>query len=100
MSKRPNTSSSLPYVDGQRLGFWGWSGGGYLAAALMTKGAGHFKAAVSVAPVIDLERYQAAGVERWMGQLADNPKGYATVNLMNDAARLQGQAAARTWDGR
>lgn len=83
--------ASLPYVDGQRLGFWGWSGGGYLAAALMTKGAGNFKVGVSIAPVIDLERYQAVGVERWMGLLADNPEGYAKVNLMNDADRLQGK---------
>jgi len=83
--------SSLPFVDGQRLGFWGWSGGGYLAAALMTKGAGNFKVGVSVAPVIDLERYQAVGVERWMGLLADNPDGYARVNLMNFADRLQGK---------
>ena len=57
---------SLPYIDAERLGFWGWSGGGYLAAALMTKGAPHFRTAVSVAPVIDLNRYQAYGVERWM----------------------------------
>lgn len=82
---------SLPYVDSQRIGFWGWSGGGYLAAALMTKGAGHFKVGVSVAPVIDLERYQAVGVERWMGQLAENPQGYAAVNLINFADRLQGK---------
>lgn len=83
--------TSLTYVDSQRLGFWGWSGGGYLAAALMTKGAGHFKAAVSVAPVIDLARYQAVGVERWMGQLAENPDGYAAVNLLNYADHLQGK---------
>jgi dipeptidyl-peptidase 4 len=81
---------SLPYVDASRLGFWGWSGGGYLACALMTKGAPHFKTGVSVAPVIDLERYQAVGVERWMGFLEDNAAGYREVNLMNDADRLQG----------
>jgi dipeptidyl-peptidase 4 len=58
---------SLPYVDASRIGFWGWSGRGYLAAALMTKGSPHYKVGVSVAPVIDLWRYQAVGVERWMG---------------------------------
>ncbi|WP_116365952.1 S9 family peptidase [Parahaliea mediterranea] len=82
---------TLPWVDPTRIGFWGWSGGGYLAAALMTKGAPHFKAAVSVAPVIDLTRYQAVGVERWMGTPQDNPEGYAAVNLMNYADRLQGK---------
>ncbi len=82
---------SLPWIDSQRIGFWGWSGGGYLAAALMTKAAPLFKAAVSVAPVIDLTRYQAVGVERWMGTPEENPKGYAAVNVMNYADQLQGK---------
>ncbi|QIB64135.1 S9 family peptidase [Kineobactrum salinum] len=82
---------SLPWVDADRLGFWGWSGGGYLAAALMTKGAPHWKVAVSVAPVIDLARYQAVGVERWMGMPEDNPEGYAAVNLINYVDKLEGK---------
>ncbi len=82
---------SLPWIDAERIGFWGWSGGGYLAAALMTKAAPLFKAAVSVAPVIDLTRYQAVGVERWMGTPVDNPDGYAAVNLINYADRLEGK---------
>lgn len=81
---------SLSYVDPARVGFWGWSGGGYLACALMTKGAPHFKTGVSVAPVIDLSRYQAVGVERWMGFLEENEAGYRAVNLINDADKLQG----------
>ena len=86
-----NYLKSLPWVDSERIGFWGWSGGGYLAAALMTKAAPLFKAAVSVAPVIDLTRYQAVGVERWMGTPDENPEGYAAVNLMNYADKLQGK---------
>lgn len=79
-----------PYVDSERLGFWGWSGGGYLAAALMTKGAPAYKTGVSVAPVIDLRRYQAVGVERWMDQLEVNPEGYYQTNLLNFADQLEG----------
>lgn len=81
---------SLPYIDSSRLGFWGWSGGGYLAAALMTKAAPHFKTAVSVAPVIDLRNYQAVGVERWMDSIEDNPKGYYETNVINFADQLEG----------
>jgi len=81
---------SLPYIDSSRLGFWGWSGGGYLAAALMTKGAPYIQTAVSVAPVINLDRYQAVGVERWMGFLNDNQKGYRETNLLNYADKLEG----------
>ena len=81
---------SLPYVDSDRLGFWGWSGGGYLTAAMMTKGAPHYKTGVSVAPVIDLSRYQTVGVERWMGFLDENEKGYYETNLLNFVDQLQG----------
>ena len=86
-----NYLKSLPYIDAARLGFWGWSGGGYLAIALMTKGAPQFKAAVSIAPVIDLKRYQAFGVERWMNTVENNPQGYYEVNLMNFAEKLEGE---------
>lgn len=81
---------TLSYVIPERIGFWGWSGGGYLAAALMTKGAPHYKTGVSVAPVIDLTRYQTVGVERWMDFIDDNEKGYYETNLLNFADRLQG----------
>jgi len=81
---------SLPYVEPDRIGFWGWSGGGYLTAALMTKGAPHYKTGVSVAPVIDLSRYQAVGVERWMDFLDENEEGYYETNLLNFADQLQG----------
>lgn len=81
---------TVPWVDSERIGFWGWSGGGYLAAAMMTKGAPHYKVGVSVAPVIDVINYQAVGVERWMDQLEDNPEGYARVNLNNFVDRLEG----------
>ena len=81
---------SLPYIDSTRLGFWGWSGGGYLAAALMTKGAPNIQTAVSVAPVINLDRYQAVGLQRWMGSLEENEKGYRETNLLNYADKLEG----------
>ncbi|MEJ8568753.1 S9 family peptidase [Elongatibacter sediminis] len=79
-----------PYIDAGRVGFWGWSGGGYLAAALMTKGAPHIHTGVSVAPVINLDRYQAIGLQRWMGPLDENAEGYRKTNLLNYADRLQG----------
>jgi len=85
-----NYLSRLDYVDAERIGFWGWSGGGYLAAALMTKGAPHFDVGVSIAPVIDLSRYQSIGVERWMGTPQTNPEGYRATNLLNFAHRLEG----------
>jgi dipeptidyl-peptidase-4 len=80
---------TLPHYDPERFGFWGWSGGGYLAAALMTKGAPNIQTAVSVAPVINLDRYQAVGLQRWMGSLEGRKrKGIPG----NQSAQLRGQA--------
>ena len=50
----------------------------------------HYKTGVSVAPVIDLSRYQAVGVERWMDFLDENREGYYETNLLNFADRLEG----------
>jgi dipeptidyl-peptidase-4 len=75
--------ASLPYVDGARLGFWGWSGGGYSTCLMLTKGSDYYKTGVSVAPVIDLHCYQSIGVERWMGMPEENPEGYDYVNLIH-----------------
>lgn len=59
-------------------------------SVLMTKGAPHYKTGVSVAPVIDLSRYQAVGVERWMDFPHENEEGYRQTNLLNYADKLQG----------
>jgi dipeptidyl aminopeptidase/acylaminoacyl peptidase len=39
---------------------------------------------------LDLSRYQAVGVERWMGLLHENKAGFREVNLINGADNLQG----------
>jgi len=38
---------NLPYVDAGRIGIWGHSGGGYLTAMAMTKGAPYFKVGIA-----------------------------------------------------
>ncbi len=57
---------SLPYVDKDRLGFWGWSGGGYLTIGLLTRAADYFKVGVAVAPVTDFRTYDTIWTERHM----------------------------------
>ena len=74
---------SLPYVDGQRIGIWGWSGGGWMTCMAMTKGGGHFKAGVAVAPVSDFRNYDTIWTERYMDQPRDNPEGYDASNPIN-----------------
>jgi len=71
---------SLPYIDGSRIGIWGWSGGGWMTCMAMTKGAGFFKTGVAVAPVTDFRNYDTIWTERYMDQPQDNEKGYDDSN--------------------
>lgn len=49
---------TLPYIDKNRMGIWGWSYGGYAAAMALAKDdEGVFKCATSVAPVTDWAYY-------------------------------------------
>ena len=86
-----NYLSSLPFVDGKRIGFWGWSGGGYLALMLMTKGAGNFKAAIAVAPVSDFHLYDDIWTERYMGLPNENAAGYKSASALTYADKLKGK---------
>ena len=49
--------ANLSYVDKFRIGIWGWSYGGYMAALCMTKGSDVFKAGIAVAPVSNWRYY-------------------------------------------
>ena len=67
---------SQPFVDGNRLGIWGWSNGGYMTCCAMTKGHGLFQAGVAVAPVTDFRLYDSVYAERYMDLPENNPDGY------------------------
>ena len=83
--------SSLPYVDGNRIGIWGWSGGGYMTALCMTKGAPHFKVGVAVASVTDFRLYDTIWTERYMGLLHENEAGYDSASVLNYTDKLEGK---------
>ena len=82
--------ATLPYVDADRLGFWGWSGGGYLTLMMLTRGADYFKTGVSVAPVSDFRLYDTIWTERYMGLHNENEEGYDAANALNYAGLLEG----------
>lgn len=82
--------SSLSYVDSGRLGFWGWSGGGYLTLMMMTRGSDYFSTGVSVAPVSNFHLYDAIWTERYMGFPDENEEGYKAANVLTYADRLKG----------
>ena len=81
---------SLAYVDSERIGFWGWSGGGYLSLMLMTRATDFFKAGVSVAPVSDFRNYDTIWTERYMGLLSENKSGYDAADALSYTDQLKG----------
>ncbi len=83
--------AGLPYVDASRIGFWGWSGGGYLTCMMLTRGAEYFAAGVAVASVTDFRNYDTIWTERYMGLLSDNREGYEAADVLNYADLLKGR---------
>ncbi len=81
--------ASLPYVDGKRIGIWGWSYGGYCTLMSMSEGRGVFAAGVAVAPVTSYLYYDNIYTERFMRTPNENPSGYG-VNAISRAAQLNG----------
>lgn len=81
----------LPYVDASRIGIWGWSYGGFMAAHCITRGADVFKAAIAVAPVTNWRYYDNIYTERYMGLPKDNAKGYDDNAPMAYAKNLKGK---------
>jgi len=83
--------SNQPYIDGSRVGIWGWSFGGYMTCMAMLRGGGAFKAGFAGAPVTDWRRYDTIYTERYMGTPQENPDGYRDSSPVNFAAGLAGK---------
>ncbi len=81
---------SLPYVDANRIGIWGWSFGGFISANCMVKGEGVFKAGIAVAPVTNWRYYDNIYTERFMRTPQENPKGYDDNSPLFFAKDLKG----------
>ncbi|RMF59309.1 MAG: S9 family peptidase [Calditrichaeota bacterium] len=81
---------SQPYVDPDRFGIWGWSGGGSFTLNAMTR-SGEFKAGIAVAPVTDWHYYDTKWAEFAMKRPQDNPEGYEKTSLVNIAKNLHGR---------
>ncbi len=81
--------AQYPQLDASRLGFWGWSYGGYFTLYTLEK-TDVFKAGVSVAPVTDWRNYDSIYTERYMGLPSDNEEGYRKSSPVNFASDLHG----------
>jgi len=80
---------TLPYVDKERIGIWGWSYGGFNTLMSMSEGRPVFRAGVSIAPPTNWRFYDSIYTERYMRTPKENPDGYAT-NPIERASKLHG----------
>lgn len=83
-------AASLPYVDGSKLGIWGWSFGGYNTCMTMCGGNDVFAAGVAVAPVTDWKFYDTVYTERYMRTPQQNADGYKAASCLERASQLNG----------
>ena len=79
-----------PYVDAERIGIYGWSYGGFMAANGITKGADVISTAVSVAPVTNWRYYDNVYTERFMRTPQENPNGYDLNSPVHNTAMIKG----------
>jgi len=84
-------AANLPYVDGSRIGIWGWSYGGFISASCMLKGDGAFSMGIAVAPVTNWRYYDNIYTERFMRKPQDNPEGYDQNSPLFFADKLKGK---------
>ena len=83
--------ATLPFVDGNRIGHWGWSYGGFMSSLAITKGADIFKAAIAVAPVTNWRYYDNIYTERFMRTPQENAKGYDENSPINHVKKIKGK---------
>ncbi len=80
---------SLPFVDAQRIGIFGWSYGGYMALMCLMQAPDSFAAGVAGAPVTDWALYDTHYTERYLSTPAANPEGYRLGNVLEYAKALK-----------
>ena len=65
-----------PYVDRSRVGFWGWSYGGFMALNVLFQHPNLYRTAIAVSPVTHWALYDNIYTERFNGLIDRNREGY------------------------
>jgi dipeptidyl-peptidase 4 len=79
-----------PYIDADRIGIWGWSGGGSMSLNAIFKYPDLYKTAIAVAPVANQRYYDTIYQERYMGLPGENVDGFTQGSPINFAHQLKG----------
>jgi len=75
--------ASQPFVDGKRIGVYGWSNGGYMTLMLLAKASDRYACGAAGAPVTDWALYDTHYTERYMDHPKDNAEGYAASSVFS-----------------
>ncbi len=78
------------FVDGTRIGVWGWSGGGSSILNLMFQYPDLYHVGMAVAPVADQLLYDTIYQERYMGLVSHNPERFKNGSPISYAQNLKG----------
>lgn len=79
-----------PQVDPERIGIWGWSGGGSSSLNAIFQFPDLYRTAIAVAPVPNQKLYDTIYQERYMGLPSDNADGYLKGSPITHAKNLKG----------
>ena len=83
--------ATWPFIDPERVGVWGWSGGGSMTLNAMFRYPDLYTTGISVASVPDQRLYDTIYQERYMGLPDDNVEGYANGSPITFAKDLKGR---------
>jgi len=78
------------FMDADRIGVWGWSGGGSATLNAMFRYPDIYKTGMAVAPVGHEKLYDTIYQERYMGLINENPEVYEDGSPVNVAKNLKG----------
>ena len=84
--------NTLPYVDKERCGIWGWSYGGYMTARTLANDKKRvFQCGISVAPVTSWMYYDSIYTERFMGlpTAKDNLQKYLDTSVLDEVENFR-----------
>ena len=78
------------FIDKERIGIWGWSGGGSMTLNCMFRFPEIYKTGIAISFVSNQKFYDSFYQERYMGQVADNKAGYKEGSPLTHSAGLEG----------
>ncbi|WP_422080129.1 S9 family peptidase [Ulvibacterium sp.] len=81
---------TYPFIDTDKVGMWGWSGGGQMTMNCLFRYPEIYKSGLAVAFVADQRLYDNIYQERYMGLLEDNEANYIAGSPITHAKNLKG----------